>query len=214
MSSESLKLVNQRVPFQMPSQICHNLKMSGLSGIDHILQHETNYHRQQENKRNRGYDNGLMTSGMSLLESLGENYRQKTIIYSNIRALAIYISAYIHELLRESNGVTNNATYRTNSAGMHLFRVLAEFDGTGVPLAYLVVEKHTSDRIASTGAITYILDQVLRPLLESELEPYFSGCVKDKSEIKAIQQIWPSAKVQLCFWHAKRAIQVKLKDFS
>ncbi|KAF5175078.1 Atp-dependent dna helicase pif1 [Thalictrum thalictroides] len=108
-----------------------------------------------------------------------------------------------------------DATYGTNSAGCDLFAVLAEFDGTGVPLAYLFLEKsmltQTSTSVAPSK-MTQILHQFLSPLLNRGFSPSFFACDKDRSEINAIQQVWPSAKVQLCYWHAKRAIQTKLKD--
>lgn len=37
--------------------------------------------------------------------------------------------------------------------------------------------------------------------------PVYFEYEKDYSEINAIHQVWLSADVQLCFWHAKRAIQ-------
>lgn len=214
MSPEALNFVNQRVAFQTPSEIFQNLQISGLPRIEHIVQHQIYYQWQQENKRHWRYDDDQFASGTMLLDKLRENYRHKTITNSNIRALAIYISASINELSKEIKEIVIDATFGSNSAGMLLFGVLAEFDGTGVPVAYLFVEKDTSAGTAPIGAMTIILDQFLRPLLESGLNPSFVGCDKDKSEINAVQQVWPSAKVQLCFWHAKRAIQAKLKDTS
>lgn len=41
-----------------------------------------------------------------------------------------------------------DATYGTNSAGMDLFAVLAELDGTGVPLCYMFVQKGDPNRKA------------------------------------------------------------------
>ena len=76
-----------------------------------------------------------------LLEKLQEDYSHQTITHANIRALALYISASIDELLKATKEMVIDATFGTNSAGMHLFGVLAEFDGTGVPIAYLFVEK-------------------------------------------------------------------------
>ncbi|GES87623.1 hypothetical protein GLOIN_2v1808840 [Rhizophagus clarus] len=35
---------------------------------------------------------------------------------------------------------------------------------------------------------------------------------KDYSQINAAQIIWPSVKIQICLWHAKRAIKKKLAD--
>jgi hypothetical protein len=98
---------------------------------------------------------------------------------------------------------------------MDLFAVLAELDGTGVPLAYLFVETLASEdgvKHMDAGAVTHLLDQFLRPLKVSGFDPTFFGCDKDRSEIAAIQQVWPNTTIQLCYWHAKRAIQAKLKD--
>ena len=109
-----------------------------------------------------------------------------------------------------------DATFGTNNAGMDLFALLAEFDGTGVPLAYCFVEtisvEHT--RHSEPGALTGILDQFLRVLKAGGLDPAFFGVDKDLSEIAAVKQVFPSAKVQLCFWHAKRAIRQKMRDAS
>ena len=108
--------------------------------------------------------------------------------------------------------VAIDATFVTNNAGMDLYAVLAELYGTGVPLAYRFVEKDNSTGPPPAETMTQIIHQSLRPLRQSGLFPSFVGCDKDKSELNAIQQVWPSAKVQLCYWHAKRAIQMKLKD--
>ena len=50
---------------------------------------------------------------------------------------------------------------------MDLFVVLAELDGTGVPLAYLFVETLASGggvKSIDPGAMPHVLDQFLRPL--------------------------------------------------
>lgn len=108
-----------------------------------------------------------------------------------------------------------DATYGTNNSGMELFAVLAEFDGSGIPLCYLFLETRpleNGDKRADPGAIAHVLAQFLRRLKISGFNPAFFGCDKDESEIAAIQQVWPSTRIQLCFWHAKRAIRAKLKD--
>ena len=58
---------------------------------------------------------------------------------------------------------------------MQLFAVLAELDGTGVPLAYLFVERDASCESALPGSLTQILDQVLRHLSRTGLNPAFVG---------------------------------------
>lgn len=98
---------------------------------------------------------------------------------------------------------------------MGLSAVLAELDGTGVPLCYLFYGNNGSDKVSSSnvpGSTTSILEQFLRPLKDAGFNPSFFGCDKDKAEIIAIQRVWPSTKVQLCFWHAKRAIRMKLRS--
>ena len=35
---------------------------------------------------------------------------------------------------------------------------------------------------------------------------------KDFSQINAAQSTWPNAKIQICLWHAKRALKKKLSD--
>ena len=147
-----------------------------------------------------------------MLEELGDSYHNKEFFQANIRALGIYVRTSIEALSKTAKEVVIDATFGTNNVGMDLYAVLAELDGIWVPLAYLFIEKDNSTGSTRAGTMTQILDQFLRPLNESGLAPSFVGCDKDKSEINAIQQVWPSAKVQLCYWHAKRVVQTKLKD--
>ncbi|KAI9806204.1 MAG: hypothetical protein M1825_006319 [Sarcosagium campestre] len=108
-----------------------------------------------------------------------------------------------------------DVTYGTNNAGMELFAVLAELDGTGVPLAYLFLEKPSLEdgsKKSDPGAVIGVLCQFLTPLKDAGFDPKFFGCDKDTSEIAAAKLVWPTATIQLCFWHAKRAIRKKLKD--
>lgn len=46
------------------------------------------------------------------------------------------------------------------------------------------------------------------------ISAFFFGTDKDASEIAAVRQVWPSATIQLCMWHALRAVRAKLKDSS
>ncbi|KAI0993450.1 hypothetical protein K3495_g14735 [Podosphaera aphanis] len=101
-----------------------------------------------------------------------------------------------------------DATYGTNSSGMSLSVVLAELDGTGVPLCYLFLGTASiSDQKLSSadakGATTCILKQFLQSLKDAGYSPKFFGCDKDNSEISAIRNVWPDATVQLCYWHTK-----------
>ena len=99
--------------------------------------------------------------------------------------------------------------------GMDLYAVLCELAGTGVPLCYLLVAANNHDQAPIStiaGAKTNILTQFLQPLKTYNFNPTFFGCDKDRAEILAIREVWPSTSIQLCYWHAKRAIKIKLQD--
>lgn len=105
-----------------------------------------------------------------------------------------------------------DATYGTNSAAYSLFAILAEVDGTGIPLAYAFT-KPIAEKARNTGApLMEMLHQVLRNIREEGFYPAVFHCDKDNAEIKAITSIFPIARVQLCYWHVLRAIRSKLKS--
>ena len=58
------------------------------------------------------------------------------------------------------------------------------------------------------------MGQFLQFLKGYGFSPNFFGCDKDQAEIGAIQHTWPPTEtvVQLCHWHAKRAVMAKLND--
>ena len=70
-----------------------------------------------------------------------------------------------------------------------LFVVLAEVDGTGVPLAYCFMNTFKDNghgiRRAEPGATTAILDHFLRPLQDSRFDPTFFGT--DKASLRLRQ---------------------------
>ena len=134
--------------------------------------------------------------------------------FGNVHGLAIFISSSIKMLSGIAVELAIDETYGTNSAGMGLFTVLAEVDGAGIPVAYLLVEvkpNKNGKKKADSGAMIQLLQEFLGPLKSAGFNPTFFGCDKDQSEITAIQLTWPhSTKVQLCLWHAKRALQNRL----
>jgi hypothetical protein len=97
--------------------------------------------------------------------------------------LAFYISDSIKVLAYRAKELAMDATYGTNNKGMELFAVMAEFDGTGVPLAYCFVEifedNSKGERKAEPGAIIDIRSKFLQQLQDSGLDPAFFGTDKD-----------------------------------
>ncbi|CAG8764527.1 15606_t:CDS:2, partial [Gigaspora rosea] len=78
----------------------------------------------------------------------------------------------------------------TNKMNLELYSVLAEVDGMGFPLAYMLLTTAT--------AIT------------DGINPTFVMTDKDLAQISAVKTIWPDAYIQLCLWHLKRAIKRQL----
>jgi hypothetical protein len=215
LSPAALEFISARVSAHTPSEIFRDLLASGIPGVEYAAQHQIYYQWQQANASIWRHDTDPFVSAMRLLTDSAEKYSQTLYTSGNTRGLAIYICNSITALAAEAKELAIDATFGTNNSGMDLFAVLAELDGTGVPLAYLFVEILASEdgvKRSDAGATTHLLDQFLRALKISGFDPAFFGCDKDRSEITAIQQVWPAATIQLCFWHAKRAIRSKLKD--
>jgi len=85
----------------------------------------------------------------------------------------------------------------------------AEVNGTGYPLGYLFLDNNGN---GVSGARTTIITKFLNEFKEREISPQFFLTDKDFAQISAGQAVWPNAKVQLCHWHLRRAIESKLKD--
>lgn len=85
---------------------------------------------------------------------------------------------------------------------MSLSAVLAEPDGTGVPLCYLFTGVDNPGGISKStnpSATAWILKKFLEPLKDAEFSPNFFGCDIDRYKINAIQLVWSSVTVQLYF---------------
>lgn len=95
----------------------------------------------------------------------------------------------------------------TNRANFELFAAVAGIHGSGIPLAYCLIQ--TSPE-ADKGAKEAVLTGFCQHLCSAGVKPEFTLTDKDFSEINAMHAVWPSAKHQLCFWHALRAVKPRL----
>ncbi|KAI0994329.1 hypothetical protein K3495_g13853 [Podosphaera aphanis] len=195
----------------MTPEIYLHLLSSGLTTADEIAEHQVYYQWRQANKSHWRRENDPVLSEGILLEENRDMYHHRSIFVANFRALGFYIRASIDALSGTTREIVIDTTYGTNNAGMELNAVLAELDRTGAPMAYLFVEKNNPFGTSSPGTMTQVIYQFLRVLDDLGVNPSFVNCDKDKSEINAIEQVWPSARIQLCFWHANRAVGMKLK---
>ncbi|KAI0996216.1 hypothetical protein K3495_g11965 [Podosphaera aphanis] len=76
-----------------------------------------------------------------LLEENRDMYHHRSIFVANVRAYGFYIRASVDALSGTTREIAIDATYGTNNAGMELNAVLAELDGNGASMAYLVEKK-------------------------------------------------------------------------
>lgn len=98
-------------------------------------------------------------------------------------------------------------TGNTNGGNFELFSAVADAEGSGIPLAFLLMR---TSKEAASGAKEAVLKQFLRALKSRGVNPEFTLSDKDWSEINAMRATWPNAKHQLCFWHALRALKQRL----
>lgn len=233
LSLEAIEFVKLRCSGHTPAEIFRDLQSSGISGADMIVQHQIYYQWQCANSSIWRRDLDQFTSANKLLIESGNKYQHAVFKEGNLRGLAIYIRSSMSVLVSKAKELVIDATFGTNNSGVKLMEyffkrdtnlnhlgmglsaVLAELDGTGVPLCYLFLGVNPLDQASQSAvpsATTRILEQFLQPLKDAGYEPSFFGCDKDRAEISAIRRIWPSTTIQLCFWHAKRAIRKKLSD--
>ncbi|KAI0998942.1 hypothetical protein K3495_g9257 [Podosphaera aphanis] len=217
LSTAALAFVAEKCLGHTPAEIYRGLKASKLPGVDRVAEHQVYYQWQCANSSLWKCDADPVISASEFLDENRSKYQHATYLSGNLRGLALYIRGTMDALVSRAKELVIDATYGTNSSGMSLSAVLAELDGTGVPLCYLFVGTASiSDQKLSSadakGATTCILKQFLQPLKDAGYSPKFFGCDKDNSEISAIRNVWLDATAQLCYWHAKRAIKKKLSD--
>ncbi|PVH96191.1 hypothetical protein DM02DRAFT_688395 [Periconia macrospinosa] len=204
--------IRARTAISTPAETYRDLQAAQLPGWDLVTSHQVYYQWQQLNSKIWHRDQDALRSAQILLS----DHQECTSLMhfsGNMRTRAFYISDSIKTLVPRVKELAIDATFGTNNMGMHLFAVLAEVDGTGISLAYCFMDVFKDNskgvRQADPGATTSLLEQFLRPLCAAGFNPIFFGTDKDLSEIAAIRQIWPETTIQLCYWHARRAIRMK-----
>jgi hypothetical protein len=104
-----------------------------------------------------------------------------------------------------------DSTYKTNRAGFELFGIVANVQGSGYPIAYMImnVDSRTNRANQDTHRVA-VLKLFFRAMKDRGLNPTFMFCDKDMAEINAIEATWNPSVIRLCLWHLKRAVKTKL----
>ncbi|KAI5452823.1 hypothetical protein NCC49_006363 [Naganishia albida] len=131
--------------------------------------------------------------------------------------------AWICEGMIEKIGITNimevalDGRHGVSTSKHELLTVMAEYDGSGYPLAYLLrkttkAAKTQALRESIAKARHATLTHLFTEMKRRGVAPSFVGTDKDFQEIRAVNAVWPEAKHQLCYWHAKRALEKRLRQ--
>ncbi|KAJ6019708.1 ATP-dependent DNA helicase PIF1 [Penicillium canescens] len=213
-------LINSLVSTKTPSEIYREIRQ--IPEGKPVTRHQVYYLWQKANAEIWQRDLDPFISATMLL-SENSHYRDHHDIFTagNLRALGFFASEPIQKLRNTAPQLVMDSTFGTNSGGMDLFAVLAEVEGTDVPLAYCLVELLKPPQAnlaegkpvrADPGAMTYIIQQFLERLKIFGFNPRCVALDKDPSELAAVTTVWPGVKVQLCYWHVKRAVGTKLNS--
>ncbi|KAF8577145.1 hypothetical protein K439DRAFT_1649156 [Ramaria rubella] len=121
------------------------------------------------------------------------------------------LSFQVTDLLRECTPFTQelamDSTWNMNRQNFELFRAVAEVQGIGIPISYLLI---STTKSTPKGSKEKIIAKWLQSLKDKGIHPEFVLTDKDQSEINAVKLVWPHAKDQLCFWHALHAVKQRL----
>lgn len=193
------ELIQSRVSTKTPSEIYREIQDIPEGRL--VTRHQVYYIWQKANAEIWKRDPDPFISATMLL-SEHNSYRDHHNVFTagNVRALAFFAPQLIKKLAKSTNQLVMDATFGTNSGGLDLFAALAEFEGTGVPLGYCLVEllkppqtssEQTRPLRADSGAMTHIIQQFLEQLKSFGLNPRCFAIDKDAAEIAAVTMVWP-----------------------
>ncbi|KAF7725365.1 hypothetical protein EC973_009631 [Apophysomyces ossiformis] len=102
-----------------------------------------------------------------------------------------------------------DSTYKTNRIGCELFGIIANVNGSGFPIAYMILHldpRHTPEENTRSD----VLKAFFTTLRQKGLQPKFMFTDKDVGQIAAIESTWEPRTLRLCLWHMQRSIKIKL----
>lgn len=124
----------------MPSEMHQNLLSTRIPGAEHTAQYQVYYQWQKADRANWRRNGDQFVSTTRLLEELGSESGHSIFSLVSKRALGIYITGSITSLAQTTKELAIDSTFGTNNSGMELFAVLAEHEGTGIPLLHFFEE--------------------------------------------------------------------------
>ncbi|RDX44376.1 hypothetical protein OH76DRAFT_1487106 [Lentinus brumalis] len=99
------------------------------------------------------------------------------------RVLAFQVTDFVRVWGSRTQELAMDSTWNTNNGNFELFSAVAEANGSGIPLAFLLIATTPE---APSGAKQEVLEGFLRALKDLGVEPEFTLSDKDWSEINAM----------------------------
>jgi hypothetical protein len=90
-----------------------------------------------------------------------------------------------------------------------LYSVIGEYDNAGFPFSYCLLSTASSIVIGKRTVALEAWTKVLRE--KYAIIPEFVHTDKDMAEIGMTRNVWPEAKIQLCWWHLRKAVRTRLE---
>lgn len=104
-----------------------------------------------------------------------------------------------------------DSTYKTNRVDVELYGIIANVNGVGYPLAYMLYGKTAAMSIEAEENVKAItLREWFLEMKDIGFNPGFFFSDKDAATMQAIRVVFGDLCLRLCLWHMKRSINAKL----
>jgi len=114
-----------------------------------------------------------------------------------------------HSLKEVSTDAGITYIVETNSKHLELYSIIGEYDNAGFPFSYCLLSTASSIAIGKRTTALEAWTKILRE--KYAIIPQFVHTDKDMAEIGMTRNIWPEAKIQLCWWHLRKAVRSRLE---
>ena len=111
-----------------------------------------------------------------------------------VRVWAHFVSAFLLTYSQDN----------TNQKHLELYSILGEYDNAGFPLAYCLLSTAESLEINKRTTALIAWATALRD--KYGVYPVFMHINKDMAEIGMLRSVWINSKIQLCWWHLRKAM--------
>lgn len=114
------------------------------------------------------------------------------------------VRSYLNNMISANTAYTDN----TNSSNLELYSILGEYDNAGFPLTYCLLSTAEALEIGKRKKALNAWASVLRD--KYGIIPIFADTDKDMAEIGMLRDVWILIKIQLCWWHLRKAVRERL----